>query len=307
MMNNGVSKQEIKLQQPSFLKVPGNSPVPWLLPLALILIFVFIYPIFEVIRLSFTNANLLEQDYVYTLRSYFTLFNSPGFGHMLGVTVVFVAFSVVFQLVLGFIIALLVDQGTKRKLAGTIVARTAVLCAWAIPGVVIGIIWKMLYNESDAGIINYILQGFGGKGIPYLSDPIIALISVTIANVWRGTAFSMILLYAGLQTLPNDVLEAAKIDGAGAWQRMFKVVIPILAPIIMINLVLISVYGFNTFDMIMSLTGGGPGTSTEVIALSIHSTIFRLFDLGKGAATAVVLLSINIVMTLIYFRFMDKN
>jgi multiple sugar transport system permease protein len=305
-MRNNLTSQE-KFRQTSFLKVLGNSPVPWLLPLAIILLLVFVYPILEVVRLSFTNANLLEKEYEYTVDSYITLFQSPGFGEMIVVTVVFVAASVIFQLVLGFIIALLVDQGIKRKLPGTIITRTSVLCAWAIPGVVIGIIWKMLYNESDAGIINYIFNWFGSGNIPFLSDPIYALASVTIANVWRGTAFSMIILYAGIQTLPNDVLEAAKIDGAGAWQRLFKVVIPILAPIIMINLILITVYGFNTFDMVMSLTGGGPGRSTEVIALNIHSSIFRLFDLGKGAATAVVLLSINIVMTLVYFRFMEKK
>lgn len=305
-MNKILAPTETRVKK-SFIKVLGNSPVPWLLPLGLILALVFIYPIFEIIRLSFTDANLIEKEYSYTLDSYVALFTLPGFVKMLWVTMLFVAFSVVFQMVFGFIIALLVDQGTKKKLIGTVIARTAVLTAWAIPGVVIGVIWRMLYNESEAGILNYIFS-FAGIGlIPFLSDPTMALISVTIANIWRGTAFSMILIYAGLQTFPSEVLEAAKIDGASAWQRMTKIVIPILTPIIMINLILITVQTFNTFDMVMALTGGGPGNSTEVIALSIYNSIFRVFDLGQGAATAVVLLGINIFMTLIYFRFLERK
>jgi multiple sugar transport system permease protein len=305
-MNNILAPTEARVKK-SVIKVLGDSPVPWLLPLGLILALVFIYPIFEIIRLSFTDANLIEKQYSYTLDSYISLFTLPGFGKMLGVTMLFVSFSVVFQMVFGFIVALLVDQGTKRKLVGTVIARTAVLTAWAIPGVVIGVIWRLLYNESEAGILNYIFH-FAGIGlVPFLSDPTMALISVTIANIWRGTAFSMILIYAGLQTFPNEVLEAAKIDGASAWQRLTKIIIPILTPIIMINLILITVQTFNTFDMVMALTGGGPGKSTEVIALSIYNSIFRVFDLGQGAATAVVLLGINIIMTLIYFRFLERK
>ena len=290
------------------LRVLGNTPVPWLFPLAVILMLVFFYPVFEIVRLSFTDANLVNQSFEYSLQSYLSLFTLPGFGQMLWTTALFVFFSALLQMVLGFIIALLVDQGTKRKLVGTVVARTAVLSAWAIPGVVIGIIWKMMYSESESGILNYLLHLMGSEQtVSFLSDPTHALISVTLANVWRGTAFSMILIYAALQTFPADLLEAAKIDGANLWQRLCKVVIPVLSPILMINLILVTVQTFNTFDMIMALTGGGPGKSTEVIALSIYNSIFHEFQLGRGAATAVVLLGINILMTVVYFRFIEKG
>jgi multiple sugar transport system permease protein len=297
-----------KAPKQSFSKVLGNTPIPWLLPLALVLIFVFLYPIFEIVRLSFTDASLVEKDYSYTLESYISLFTSPGFVKMLWVTGIFVFFSVAFQVVFGFMIALMVDQGAKRNLAGTVVTRTAVLSAWAIPGVIIGIIWSLLYAETQSGILNYFLSFVGvDHPVAFLSDPVNALISVIVANVWRGTAFSMIFIYAGLQTFPNDVLEAARIDGASAFQRLFKVVIPILKPIILVNLIVITVQTFNTFDMVMALTGGGPGRSTEVIALSIYTQIFHQFNLGQGAATAVVLLMINIAMTIVYFRFLEKG
>jgi multiple sugar transport system permease protein len=234
------------------------------------------------------------------------MFRSPYFANMLKVTAIFVCFSVVFQMLLGFLIALAVDQGAKRGMRTSIVTRTAVLSAWVIPGVIIGIIWSILYEQSAAGILNYVL-GSIGLSVPFLTDPQVALASVTITNIWRGTAFSMILLYAGLQTLPDDVMEAAKVDGANAWQRLTRVVLPLLAPILFIDLVVVSIETFNTFDMVLALTGGGPGRSTEVVALSIYNQIFQQFNLGQGAATAVLLLTINLIMTFVYITFLERN
>ena len=283
-----------------------DSPLPWLLPLAAILGATFVYPIFEIARLSLTDASLVGGEYSYTLKSYLSLFQSPYFANMLKVTAIFVCFSVLIQMFLGFLLALAVDRGAKRGMKTSIVTRTAVLSAWAIPGVIIGIIWSILYEQSAAGILNYLL-GSIGLSVPFLTDPQVALASVTITNIWRGTAFSMILLYAGLQTLPDDVMEAARVDGANAWQRLTRVVLPLLAPILFIDLVVVSIETFNTFDMVLALTGGGPGRSTEVVALSIYNQIFQQFNLGQGAATAILLLTINLVMTFVYIRILERN
>jgi multiple sugar transport system permease protein len=284
-----------------------DSPVPWLLPLALVLGVTFLFPVFEIARLSFTDASLVGEDYTYTLESYLDLFRSPYFANMLQATAVFVFASVFLQMLLGFLIALLVDQGAKRGMKTSIVTRTAVLSAWAISGVIIGIIWSILYEQSAAGILNYILSFVGFGEIPFLSDPQVALASVTLANVWRGTAFSMILLYAGLQTLPDDVMEAAKVDGANAWQRLTRVMLPLLAPMLFINLVIVSIETFNTFDMVLALTGGGPGRSTEIAALSVYNQIFEQFNLGQGATTAVLLVAVNLIMTFVYIKFLERN
>uniref|UniRef100_UPI00301762BF carbohydrate ABC transporter permease n=1 Tax=Oceanobacillus massiliensis TaxID=1465765 RepID=UPI00301762BF len=284
-----------------------QSALPWLMPIGLVLLFVYFYPVFEIVRLSFTDATLIDDNHMYTLDSYSNLLSNPNFFQMLMTTCIFVFFSILFQMLLGFIVAIVIDQGQKRGLKGTVITRTAVLTAWAIPGVVIGVIWKILYNETDAGIINYLLNTVGIETIPFLSDPQMALFAVIFANIWRGTAFSMILIYAGLKTLPTDVIEAAKIDGANAFQRAIKVILPMLAPMLLINLVIISIDTFNTFDMVMALTGGGPGQSTEVISLSIYSTIFNQFNLGQGAATSVILLGINVLMTIVYILFLGKG
>ena len=284
-----------------------DSPALWLLPLAVVLGVTFLFPVFEIARLSFTDASLIDEDYSYTLESYLDLFRSPYFANMLWATAIFVFASVFLQMLLGFLIALLVDQGAKRGMRTSIVTRTAVLSAWAIPGVIIGIIWSILYEQSAAGILNYVLSFVGFGEVPFLSDPQVALASVTLANVWRGTAFSMILLYDGLQTLPDDVMEAAKVDGANAWQRLTRVMLPLLAPMLFINLVIVSIETFNTFDMVLALTGGGPGRSTEIAALSVYNQIFEQFNLGQGAATAVLLVAVNLIMTFVYVRFLERD
>lgn len=280
-----------------------SSPWTWLLPLGIVLAVVLVYPLVEIVRLSLTNASLVaDQPYEVTTESYTSLL-SADFRSTLQITFVFVLFSVVFQLALGLGVALLVNGAERRGLRGTVLVRSTVLAAWAVPGVVIGVIWALLYEESSAGILNYTLSlvGFSGA-VPFLSDPTLALASVIVANVWRGTALSMILCYAGLKTIPDDVYEAARMDGAGPVQTLLRVTLPLMAPILTLNLVLVTVETFNTFDMVLGLTGGGPGAATQVLALGVYDQIFRLLNLGRGAAMAVVLMLINFVMIVLYLR-----
>lgn len=282
---------------------------PWILPLGLVLALVLIYPIVEIVRLSFTDSTLVTgEPYRYTLDSYASLVRGDDFRHSLQITFVFVLASTVFQVLLGLGAALLVNGAERRGVRGTVLTRTVVLTAWAIPGVIIGVIWGLLYTESTSGILNHLLSMVGGSGtIPFLSDPDLALVSVIVANVWRGTALSMILCYAGLKTIPADVYEAARVDGATAWQQLRKVTLPLMMPVLTTTLVLIVVETFNTFDMVLSLTGGGPGDSTEVLALGVYDQIFRQLNVGRGAAMAVVLMLINLAMIVLYLRLIKRS
>jgi multiple sugar transport system permease protein len=281
---------------------PGDRPILWILPLLLFLFVFFLFPLADVIRLSFTNATLKTLDADFTLSSYARELQDSAFGNVLWVTGFFVAFSVVFQFLLGFGIAYTVDSAEKRRLRGTVVVRTVSLISWAIPGVAIGIIWKILYAENASGIFNYLLSLVGVHQVSFLSDPKNALLNISIANVWRGTAQSMILLYAGIKTVSLDILEAADVDGVTGWQKVIRIIVPSMRSVIMVNILLNVINTFNTFDMIMPLTGGGPGRSTEVLVLSSYRTIFQQLDLGKGCAIAVILLMINVVFSLIYIR-----
>ena len=287
---------------------PRIAAWPWLAPLGLVLLIVLVYPIVEIVRLSFTDASLVAgEPYRVTTETYASLL-SADFRLMLQVTFLFVLFSVVFQLALGLAVALLVHGAERRGLRGTVLVRATVLAAWAVPGVVIGVIWSLLFDETGAGILNYGLSfvGFSGE-LPFLSDPTLAMVSVIVANVWRGTALSMILCYAGLKTIPEDVHEAARIDGASPLQALARVTLPMMAPILLLNLVLVTVETFNTFDMVLALTGGGPGASTQVLALGVYDQIFRQLNLGRGAAMAVVLMLINAAMIAVYIRLIARQ
>ena len=296
---------------------PSRGPRPprrqrpwlWLLPVSAVLLLVLVYPLVEIVRLSFTDASLVSgEPYDVTLNSYDSVVRGSDFRHTLQITFLFVLFSTVFQLLLGFGAALVVNGAQRRGLRGTVVTRTAIMTAWAVPGVIIGIIWSLLYQESSSGILNYGLSFVGGSGsLPFLSDPDLALVSVTVANIWRGTALSMILCYAGLKTIPDELYEAARVDGATALQLLRRITLPLMRPILLTNLVLVVVETFNTFDMVLALTGGGPGNATEVLALNVYDQIFRQLNAARGAAMAVVLLLINVIMIALYLRLAERQ
>jgi multiple sugar transport system permease protein len=287
----------------------AGSPWLWLLPLGIVLLVVLVYPVIEIVRLSFTDASLVTgEPYSVTAQTYTSLVTGTDFRHTLQVTFLFVLASVVFQLLLGLAIALLVHGAERRGLHGVVATRAVVLTAWAIPGVIIGVIWSLLYQETSSGVLNHGLSllGFSGS-TPFLSDPDNALVSVIVANIWRGTALSMILCYAGIKTVPDQVYEAARIDGASPAQTLFRVTLPMMLPILTMNLVLATVETFNSFDMVLSLTGGGPGTATQVLALDVYDQIFRQLNLGRGAAMAVVLMAVNVLVIGLYVRMIERQ
>jgi multiple sugar transport system permease protein len=169
------------------------------------------------------------------------------------------------------------------------------------------VIWKILLIENRAGIVNYYLSGVTGGPLPLVSSPVLALASVIVANVWRGCAFSMILLFAGMQRVPRELHEAADLDGLSAWQRLRWLLVPQLAPVIVLNLVLITIASFNTFDLIIPLTGGGPARQTEVISLFMYRLGFFDLEAGRAAAVAVVMLVVNLALAAVAGRLMMRG
>ena len=284
-----------------------DRPSLWLAPLFLLLAALYLYPLIDVTRLSLTDATDAATPAHYTLASYRSVLGSSEFLPMTRVTGLFVAASIAGQLVFGMLIAALVCEGERRRLPGAALVRAIVLVGWVLPGVVIGIIWKLLLDESGAGIMAYAASLLGARNPTFLSAPVPALVWVTIANIWRGTAFSMIMQYAGMKTVPPELYEAATVDGAGALQKFRYVTLPSLRGILLINLVLITIATLNTFDMVLPLTGGGPGRATEVIALYIYHLVFSEFQFGRGAAVAVVLMAIGLVLSACYVRMLQRE
>ena len=276
-------------------------------PLLAVVTLFYLYPALEVLRFSVTNASLQEPNFEYTLNTFANVLSDPVLFKVLRITAIFVLASVVLQLLLGLLIAVAVNRARRRRLPGMVFMRSIILSAWVMPGVVIGIVWAIILNEASYGLANLLLTPVGLGGVPWLSDPNLALMSIIIANVWRGTAFSMILQYAGLQSIPDELYEAAEVDGASALQSFWHITIPQLRPMLMINIILITIQTLNSFDMVLALTGGGPGQATEVLALHTYNIIFREYNLAGGAVLAVIMLLISLALTLGYRRLLRSE
>lgn len=275
---------------------------PWLAPALLLLGAVYLVPILDVIRLAFGDASLLRPVESYGVAGVAEVLARPALPGVLWATFVFTAASVSGILALGLVVALLVVRGEERGPPGIGLLRTVVLTAWVVPGIANGLIWQMLFSEAPFGALNSTLGALGGAPVRWLSDPGIAMVSAVIANVWQGTAFAMIVFYAARKGLAPNLYHAAAIDGAGPLARFVFITLPQLRPALLVAAVLVTIQTLNTFDVILALTGGGPGRATEVLSLYTFNTVFYSFDLSGGAVLAVILVLLALALTVLYIR-----
>ena len=288
-------------------RVHTPPQLPWLAPLAAIATLFFLWPVINVIRLALTDTTLLRGSYAYTLQTFGQTLTDPALLSVVGVTVIFVAASVAGQLVLGLLIALVMQRAVSRGLHGAVLVRSVVLSAWVMPGVLICVIWQIVLNEGPFGLVNSALGAVGLAPVSWLSDTKLAVVSVIVANIWRGTAFTMLLLYAALHTVNTELVDAAKVDGAGRWRTLWHVTLPQIRPVLLVNTILITIATLNTFDMILALTGGGPAQATEVLALHTYNSVFVNFNLASGCVFALFLLLASLILTVLYRRLLREE
>jgi multiple sugar transport system permease protein len=219
------------------------------------------------------------------LANYAALGGDQLFGAGIVNTVLFAVVGVSAQMVLGFFLAVF----TSRAVRGQIVYRTIFLLPILMPGIVIGAIWKLMYN-SDFGVINQAIGLLGIAPHDWLGEPSLALASVIVVDIWHWTPFCFLLLLAGLESLPQDVYEAVRVDGATPWQELVYITLPMMLSTIVVTLVFRLIVAFKVFDEVYLLTGGGPGTATEVISFSIYRRFFTEDRAGYGSALAIVTL-----------------
>jgi multiple sugar transport system permease protein len=202
-------------------------------------------------------------------------------------TLIFAVFAVGGQMLFGFILALLCGRVTR----GRVLYRAVFILPILIPGIVVGAIWKLLLN-FDFGLVNQFTGLMGFDPMNWLGAKQTALASVIFVDIWHWTPFCFLLFLAGLESLPQDVYEAAKIDGATIWQELVYVTIPMMWPTIIVTFAFRLVLAFKVFDEVYLLTGGGPGTSTEVISFTLYQRFFREDKTGYGAAmsTSIIFL-----------------
>lgn len=278
---------------------PGNAhPVPWLLPAVLVLAAFYAVPVLDVGRLALSDATLVSPADGFSTQALRAILGDPALPHVLRTTLLFVGVNVVALQMLGLLIALTLVRGERRKLRGMAAFRTLVLAAWVVPGIANGLIWSMLFDEAPYGTLNTLLGFVGAGPVAWLSDPQTALVSAVIANLWQGTAFSMIVFYAARRGIDPTLYEVAELDAAGPWRVFRSITLPLLRRAIAVNTVLVSVQTLNTFDSILALTGGGPGRATEVLSLFTFNTVFYNLDLAGGAVLALLLFAMGMGMTL---------
>jgi multiple sugar transport system permease protein len=181
--------------------------------------------------------------------------------------------------------------------------RALFLVPWLLPLLVSASTWSWMLN-SDSGIVNAFLKAVGAAPIDWLTSPTWSLIAVLIANIWIGIPFNLVIMYSGLQSIPDDIFEAASIDGAGGWQRFWRITFPLLRPVSAITLLLGFVYTLKVFDIIWIMTRGGPATSSTTLAIWSYQLSFGSFlpDFSSAAAVGNVLIVIAFVFALIYIR-----
>jgi len=272
------------------------------LPAFIMILGVVGYPLIYSIYITFHNMNFaragLAPEFV-GLKNYARVFERADFWKAFLRSSLFVVYDLLVGMPLGLAIALLLNQ--RFKFRG--VTRATILLPYVLSGTVLGLIWKWIYNPNH-GALNALLQQLGliSDYVAWLAQPMRALQMVILVNLWQGTPWAIIMYLAGLQTIPAELYDAAKVDGASAWQTLFKVTLPLLSPITLAMLVLKTVWTFQVFDIVWVLTRGGPASATQVVSYYIYYSSFFQLKFGYAAAMSYVLLGIVLVLVFFYYR-----
>lgn len=214
-------------------------------------------------------------------------------------TLSFAAVDVILVILIGLMVALVLNQDFKFR--G--IMRALILIPWALPGTAVGLIWKMIY-DPQIGLLTGILYRLGliKEYIPWLAIPRIAFVFLIIAVVWKGFPLVAMIFLAGLQAIPNDIYEAAKVDGATSFQRFYKITLPLLRGSFLVILILQSMFALRVFDEIYSLTYGGPANSTVTMSFYMYFSAFSNMYFGRGAAIAYIMGLISLILILFYMK-----
>ncbi|MEN0088404.1 MAG: sugar ABC transporter permease [Pseudomonadota bacterium] len=277
------------------------TPYLFLAPALAVLVVALLYPICYMIYASFLRWNpsqrIGEAEFI-GFDNYIDLLGDEAFLESTMVTLKF-AFAVVsIEMILGVGLALLLD----RNLRGMSVLRTIFILPMMIAPIVVGLMWRYMYHPS-IGTFNATLESLGFGPIPWLTQGNWALTSVILADVWQWTPFIFILALAALQSLPRSAMEAARIDGATAWQTIWHIKLPLMMPVLIVTLLLRLIDAFKVLEVVLVLTNGGPGLSTEILSLRIFRTAQEFRELGTAAAMSNYLLIMLLVLTVAMYLY----
>lgn len=278
--------------------------LPWLLllPLLTVVVAVIGYPIVNTFVLSLHQGENLRTGAFTGLDNYTQIFQDPDYIAALVRTTIFAALTVTATIIISLCLAILIDSARR----GATVLAVIVLLPWAMPRVATGIIWKWLFNDQY-GVINWVLVklGMGSfKGYSWFTSSTPAMVAITATVIWGSVPFVAISLYAGLRANRKDLIEAARVDGANAFQVMMHIRLPLIKPLIRIMTVISTIWAYQSFDQffVMTTPPGGPNHGTEVLSLLVWLKAFAQLDGGTAAAMAVVMFVLLGAITAVYAR-----
>lgn len=275
----------------------------FLLPAMVYLIVIFVYPIIYNVTMSFQNYTVNSfingtAPFV-GFRNYMQVLQDPLMAQTTWNTAIFTVGSIVFQFSIGLLLALFF----KRRFPLSRLMRTLLLVPWLLPLIVSGTVFRWIFDATN-GVLNQFLIDLGiiNHPIAWLVTPHLSLMAVLITNIWVGIPFNMVLLYGGLQDIPDELYEAAHLDGANAWTAFWHITVPSLKQVISIVLMLGLVYTLKVFDIVMVLTGGGPANSSQILSTWSYVLSFTNMSFGEGAAVGNIMIIISLIFAVFYLR-----
>jgi len=254
-----------------------GGPWPFIIPALVALVVMRAFPFFWQIWLSMTDMRLGEPGNFIGLANFTRIFSTTSFVNSLGYTAVFLVATVFGQMTLGLGLALILEGDFR----GRDLYRMFFLIPWVVSGVVIGLLWQLMLLETGTGFLNALLE-----------------------RVWKGLGFSMLLMSGGLKTIPDEMLESADIDGAGAFRKLVSIKLPMMKEIVGVNLIFAMIGSLNSYETVLVLTNGGPGGATSIIALEMFRTAFgeSRNQLGRGSAIGVIMFIVTLIFVITYVR-----
>ena len=275
----------------------------WLFILPALIGFVLFYliPTFRAIEISFTDWNLLRPPKAVGFENYQKLLGDENFWHALRVTGLYVLYNIPLQTVLGLFVAVLMD-----RLVRALWLRAVIILPYLLSSIVAGLVFVWLLNPV-LGYVNAFFVFLGLEKQPFFGSPDQALATIAGVNIWKHMGLTALLFYAGLQSIPRSLYEAASIDGSSEWSTFWKITLPLLRPVMAFVLVTSVIGSFQIFDMVAVTTDGGPAYATRVIVWYITENAFQFFRMGYASALSVVLFLILVAFTLVQMRLLRAN
>ena len=304
----GQMKKLKKKDERIHVRTKGNfhqtlAPMLFLAPNILIFLLFIIIPLFQGLRMAFMDWGIFTVPEFVGLKNFANLFKDEVFLITIKNTIVYSFFAVVLLTVVSLCLALMLSRNSMK---GERVFRAVFYIPSLLSMIAVGIAWRFKRGD-EMGIVNYVLRSMGGSGVKWLTDGNLAMMCVILVSVWASSGYYMIMFISGLQAIPNELYEAATIDGSSPWNTFWRITLPLLRSTVLVVLVLATIASFKAYELIVTMTKGGPGYATKFIVQQVYQVAFQEDRMGYASAMSIVLMVIIGIFTLVQFKFAGKD